>query len=365
MTINVQNTVTFVIDNHNGSWSQGSGVMIAPDIMLTASHVVESWDIVQGDPAATPLPVPFTDIRITPNNTVVGNPFDATGLDGTIAGVSIHYNDVATTPFAIQGADFAIVKLAHPVTSGYMGINQDFTGGPVTYSGYPAILDSAGNFVSSGPMVNVPDVLRNPSDPNIFFDYFSDVHGPGASGGASWVLGANGHPEVVSIMSGLFAGAGIQAAMDYNSYNEIGMWMAQEGESPAIALLYQGLLGRSPDKAGLAAWSSLLVSDMTIPTQSGLNGAARFQSEASVLNSHLNLVDGFLNSPEFLSHGPLSNAAFVTQLYESSLGRDPETAGLTGWTAVLDSHSWTREQVVVGISESHEAIHHFSGTLFG
>jgi hypothetical protein len=68
-----------------------------------------------------------------------------------------------------------------------------------------------------------------------------------------------------------------------------------------------------------------------------------------------------ISSPEFFaeagnSHPQLSaNAAWVTTLYERLLNREPDAQGLQFWTGNLDSGAMTREQVVLGFEQSHEA----------
>jgi hypothetical protein len=356
-----KNTVVFITAAEGAGHVLFSGVLISPDEVLTAAHGVESWDIAMGD-VNTAEPVPNTNFLVTPNNQGGTNPLTPSGQFGTIAGDKIHYNDVATTPYAIQPMDFAIIHLAHPVTgAGYMGLDQDFTGGAVTYSGYPALFDTSGKFVGAGPQINVADNLAHSGKFGLNDYYFSAPHSPGASGGASWIMTPNG-PEVVGVMDGVFAGRGIQAALTPNAYNEISLWMAEDGESPAIAALYHGVLGRAADAGGLAAWSNLFVADYgTIPTP--LFGAS-YKSAAQVLSANPGVVDGFLLSAEFTTaHPNLTSSAFVTLLYENALGREPETSGLSAWDAALDSHAFSREQVVIGIVESAEAVHH--ATIYG
>ena len=82
-----------------------------------------------------------------------------------------------------------------------------------------------------------------------------------------------------------------------------------------ITRLYQQILQREPDPAGLAGWVDHVV------TTGDLEGAAA----------------GFLASPEFEAR-PLSQSGYVTILYRTFLGREPDPAGLAGWTNALGSH---------------------------
>ncbi|UWR24447.1 DUF4214 domain-containing protein [Sulfitobacter sp. S190] len=64
---------------------------------------------------------------------------------------------------------------------------------------------------------------------------------------------------------------------------------------------------------------------------------------------------GFVQSAEFETvYGDLDTADFVTLLYQNVLDRAPDAGGLAHWTARLDSGAMTPEQVVVGFSESAE-----------
>src|SRR5262245_31412825 len=76
-----------------------------------------------------------------------------------------------------------------------------------------------------------------------------------------------------------------------------------------LAGFYSNILGRLPDAEGLRGWEQFLLANCT---------AAGFDM----------LSRGFLDSPEFLAR-PLSPAEWVTLLYMTFLGRDPEPAGLT------------------------------------
>lgn len=98
--------------------------------------------------------------------------------------------------------------------------------------------------------------------------------------------------------------------------------------------LYRATLARDPDAAGHASWTDKIYS-----------GAKTLEAT----------VTGFVNSKEFLrTYGSTSDAEFVTLLYNNVLGRDPDAGGFQSWTTALSSHTRTREQVVLGFSESKE-----------
>ncbi len=70
-------TVVYITDTQGGESAQASGVLIAPDEVLTASHVV--YSSVYG---------PATNINVSPGYNAGESPF------GSAAGTSIHYFDV-------------------------------------------------------------------------------------------------------------------------------------------------------------------------------------------------------------------------------------------------------------------------------
>ena len=133
------------------------------------------------------------------------------------------------------------------------------------------------------------------------------------------VLGFSNSPEFVSNT------AGSSLAYSWVSY--------QSGWADNVFRLYQATLGRAPDINGFTNWSAALA-----------NG----QTEEQV-------VAGFVNSAEFQSiYGTTTNSEFVTLLYNNVLHRAPDATGLSNWTGRLDDQSYSREQVVLGFSNSPE-----------
>src|SRR5437867_10192669 len=86
----------------------------------------------------------------------------------------------------------------------------------------------------------------------------------------------------------------------------------QTAVTTVVTRLYQQVLGRAPEQAGLQAWVDFIV------TTGNLETAAQ----------------GFLASQEFESH-PQTFRDYVTTLYRTFLNRDPEPAGLDAWEAIL------------------------------
>jgi hypothetical protein len=97
-----------------------------------------------------------------------------------------------------------------------------------------------------------------------------------------------------------------------------------------VTLLYQNVLGRAPDAAGLSGWVALLE-----------GGYTRGQ-----------VLLGFSDSTEY--QNAMANEVFVTMMYAGMLRRTPEPAGFDGWVSFLDAGTYTREQVIDGFFLSTE-----------
>ncbi|OOY27724.1 hypothetical protein BMI90_10960 [Thioclava sp. L04-15] len=99
--------------------------------------------------------------------------------------------------------------------------------------------------------------------------------------------------------------------------------------------LYQATLGREPNLGGMVYWSEMRAEGMDF----------------------LEMVSGFVNSPEFLgTYGNLDDEGFISLLYQNVLGRAPDSGGLTWWLDQLDSGVYTRERVVASFAQSPEMI---------
>ncbi|MBB5692965.1 DUF4214 domain-containing protein [Muricoccus pecuniae] len=165
-----------------------------------------------------------------------------------------------------------------------------------------------------------------------------------------------------------------------------------------IARTYQNVLGRAPDPAGASGWMSGLASGMSreamlvgfsesvefkaklLPAlANGIwdqdeNAAAAARVYQATLGRHpeeaglrgwvaaldagmplQTMVQGFLDSPESRArYGQPDEAGFVTLLYGNVLGRAPDPGGFAAWTQALQAGAADRPGVVVGFSESTE-----------
>ena len=102
-----------------------------------------------------------------------------------------------------------------------------------------------------------------------------------------------------------------------------------------VGRVYQAIMQRSPDLAGLNHHRSMLSS-----------GGHR-QS----------VVDVFVDSPEFQSlYGSLSNREFVSLIYQNVFGRAADEAGLDYWAGQLNSNLFTTKTLMLHFIESAEYI---------
>lgn len=106
--------------------------------------------------------------------------------------------------------------------------------------------------------------------------------------------------------------------------------------SAQVFRLYQATLDRAPDTVGHKAWTSMILTNEIQPIQA---------------------VSGFVNSREFkATYGGLDDTQFVEQLYSNVLDRPADAGGLAAWSGGLQSGSLTREDVVLGFSDSREFV---------
>lgn len=121
-----------------------------------------------------------------------------------------------------------------------------------------------------------------------------------------------------------------------------GIWDRSEAAA-FVARLYDTVLGRLPDKAGLAHWTEGL--------------------DAGDL-SQVAVADSFMVSEEFVTrYGNLDNPSFVKALYQNILDREGDPEGVQYWSDLLDQ-DLPRSGLVVNFSESQEHIANTSA-LFG
>jgi hypothetical protein len=111
---------------------------------------------------------------------------------------------------------------------------------------------------------------------------------------------------------------------------------------PSVVRLYLGFFKRIPDSAGLKGWVT------------AVRAGAPLGSVASA----------FAQSAEFQqTYGALTNAQFVTLVYQNVLGRAPDIAGYNGWLELLQG-GMSRGDMMVGFTESTEYQLNTSSNVF-
>ena len=201
-----------VVSGNTITTEQGSGVLIAPDEVLTSAHLV--YD------SSGKL---FASMQVS-----------AGSQGGTVFGTSsaqaIHaMPDEDWTQLSNAKDDFAIIHLATPITGvPVMMLGTDFTGGAATVTGYPAAtsgrqdsLNEAVTTVSGYGGVLQGTALGAPGDAH------------GASGGAVWTQ-AGGAATVVGLTQSEGSGStGYFVQLTAADVAQITSWMAQDQAQPA------------------------------------------------------------------------------------------------------------------------------------
>ncbi|MBK3803294.1 trypsin-like serine protease [Azospirillum brasilense] len=215
-------SIVFITSTYaNGEVHTGSGVMVGPNDVLTASHVV--YDSTTGQ---SPI-----EITVTP----AFDPSPFTAPFGSVDAVSWHYNanfDPNGDGLIVSGnggaglegveLDYALLDLgvALGYETGWMEIDPTFVSGSVNLTGFP---DLYGNNM----MNDMGWVVDNP------FDDFIDISGlevhPGNSGGPVWYE-ENGVGHVVGIVS-----TGVAAHDVIASYGTLLDWIADNDRLIAAA----------------------------------------------------------------------------------------------------------------------------------
>ncbi len=217
-------TIAYITDTINGQTWQGSGVLISPDEVLTASHVV--YNATNG---------------LASNITVsLGYAAGSVGI-GSASGASFHYNPIQNGGDTLSNEqsqyDYAVIHLSKPFTGvGTMGLESNFAGGAATVSGYPA--------ASGGLMDSSSQTLTKQSGLSILD---GTSIGAGSSGGPVWVTGTDGEPYVTGLVSTATAGVGSQGYFTQIStaaFDQIEAWVAQDdgsgfatSSSPSVSVL--------------------------------------------------------------------------------------------------------------------------------
>lgn len=209
------NAVVHVNVAFNGATTEGSGVLISPDEVLTADHVSyrNDQETATFDGVAGP-------ITVTPAAGIGTAPYGS--YNGTVA----HYfriTDTPSIPFSNIQSDYSIIHLDKPVVGVTpMTVLPDFAGGSVHVTGYPV---SAG-----GSMID--DTQTVSTDPS-YTIYDGAPLTPGFSGSPVWVTGADGKADVVGVVSASTSTISNDVKITSAVAAQIASWVAEDDKTVA------------------------------------------------------------------------------------------------------------------------------------
>ena len=231
--------ISQVVSGNTITTEQGSGVLIAPDEVLTSAHVL--YDSTGKLFASTSV--------------------SAVSQGGTVYGTSsaqpIHaMPNRDWTQLSNAKDDFAIIHLAKPITGvPVMSLGSSFAGGAVTVTGYPAATsgqqDSLSETVST--VSGYSGVLQGTA-----LSASGDAHG--ASGGAVWTE-TGGAATVVGLTQSQGSGStGYFVQLTDADTVQIRAWMAQDAALPTATTV------ASPAVAAVVPATGPAVAATTDPT---------------------------------------------------------------------------------------------------
>ncbi|HEX5328285.1 MAG TPA: trypsin-like serine protease [Acetobacteraceae bacterium] len=311
-------TVVYISDTIGGQGFHASGVLISPDEVLTASHVVYSSDFGTA-----------SDIVVAPAYSSGFAPFGSASAD------YFHYFQLDDLRDLISTAqsqfDYAVIHLSHSFDVGTMGLQSQFSGGAVNVSGYPGLsglMDLSRQTVSQDPSYSVLD---------------GRSIGPGSSGGPVWITGADGLPYVVGVVSSGsdVTGAGTFVQITDTVFNQIQSWVRQDdaASGPGNLVAFDTTTNQAFDAVGQSYSGPVQgVQDQYIDvTGDSINIAASGNgwfihsgggNDAIAVHGGVNVVDGGTGS-NFLTGGSGTDTFYV----------DDRAAAADIWTTVVGLHA--------------------------
>ena len=223
------NGVVYITDTIGDDDYQSSGVLIAPNLVLTAAHVVSQAGVGTA-----------TNIEVSPGYDAGVAPFgDAYALTYNFNPVA-DYGDLET--LSTSQSDFALIKLGTSFSGPTIfDLGSNFAGGVAYVAGYPASKDG----MQQSPAQNVSLVPG-------YSILQGGALGSGSSGGPVWTPAADGAPTVDGLVSTASDGVGYNVQLTTSDVNEIEGWVQQD-EAPTPPLT---VFDTSTDTAVAAAGST-------------------------------------------------------------------------------------------------------------
>ena len=206
--------VVYITDTIGDEDFQASGVLIAPNLVLTAAHVIYEAGVGTA-----------TNIVVSPGYDQGIAPF------GSAYALSYNANPVADyggeESLSTSEDDLALIKLGTSFAGPTIfDLGSDFPGGVAYVSGYPASANGAQESPAQAiSLVPGTSILQGLS------------LGAGSSGGPVWTPGANGAPIIDGLVSTESDGAGYNVQLTTSAVSEIEGWVAQdEAPTPPLAV---------------------------------------------------------------------------------------------------------------------------------
>ena len=211
--------VVTVYDKIGNDYFQGTGILLTPTEVLTASHVV--WTAGVGV---------ATDVYVTAENEV---PYGGSFGGFTSYAQNIHYNPIDDSGGKLSldqsQNDYAVIHLSTPIYRGTnFGVLSDFQAGTATLAGYPG--SANGQLLTDTGLVAIYPGISVLS---------SDALGPGSSGGPVLVTGPDGQQYSAGVISSYNLdnpNTGNDAQITQAAFTQIEGWLASDGvHQPVVA----------------------------------------------------------------------------------------------------------------------------------
>jgi V8-like Glu-specific endopeptidase len=309
-TSGIENAIVYITDTIDGVQWQGSGVLIAPDEVLTAAHMVYN--------SATRSEA--QNIVVTPGYDAGSAPF------GSATGAYANFNPIQDANDNISEYDsqndFAVIHLSQPFTSiTPMSIAPGYPGGSVTVSGYPA--------VAGGVLVDETEVVTQ--DQNFALLDGRSI-GPGSSGGPVWST-PQGTGVVVGLISSAAGGtgsAGYFTQITQGDYAQIMRWVQQDeaGSSGTAAATVPTPTATPSPTLGLAVLDMTTGGSMTAAAQPYSGPVVGVQDQYINVSTHsLNVT---ASTPNWFVHSGSGNDAIAVSSGTNVLDGGTGSNFLTG-----------------------------------
>jgi hypothetical protein len=319
--------------------------------------------------------------------------FDAFGGRGVLEPVSLTDLELMEVlGYTLSSATTVTGSSANNFTATFQGVYRQYTVGAAgaTVTGGPEGADD--NLVNIHHVQFVDGYLDySATDPagQVYRLYEATLdRAPDQQGLTNWVNALNSGTSLQTVANGFVGSTEFQA-----TYGNL-------SNTAFVTLLYENVLDRAPDGAGLQNWVNDLntgqdtraqvvlgfsesqedvnasapavgqglwvgnvdaaevarLYDTVLGRLPDLSGLTSWTNQMESGTSLQTVANGFVGSTEFqTAYGSLDNTDFVTLLYQNVLHRVPDPTGLGNWVTALNGGE-SRAQVVVGFSESAEHI---------